>query len=876
MDYVITRQRDIQDVQITRAHRGTECWSDHRLLRSKVRVSISRTARKSKAKLPRNLNCERLKNPDEVVKFNEMMEKEMDKCTITDDVDASWKTLKDALYEKSTEFLGFPKRKNQDWFDESDTEASVLIQQLHQSHLKYINSKNDKKCKQHYLALKSKVQKHLRSMRDSWWETKANELQTAADTNNLKAFYSGLKEVYGPSSKQCSPLLSADGKELLTDENKILERWAEHYSEVLNRKSSADPEVIQSIPQRCKFSELDVPPNISETKDAIKQLLNGKLPGKDKIPGEVYKAGGPHMIKKLVSLYKKIWEKGSVPQDFKDATVISLFKNGKKSVCDNYRGISLLSIAGKILARVILNGVNGKLTDRIYSESQCGFRKGRGTTDMIFCLRQMQEKAREHKSALYMAFIDLSKAFDTVPRSSLWVVLEKMGIPVKMLNIIKSLHEGMQAQVIYGGKISSLFDVSNGTKQGCVLAPFLFALYFAAMLHYALGHGDFGVPISFRTSGGLFNIRRFTAKTKTAIAMVCELLFADDCALVAESMSALQEVVDSFSNACKAFGLTISLKKTEIVYQPPPQSSTSSSQQPPCVIKVNDTKLKVNNKFCYLGSTISEKATLDDEINHRIARASSSFGKLQDRLWKSHNISLLTKIKVYKAVIIPALLYGCETWTPYRRHINTLDAFHMRKLRSICNVSWRDKITNHEILSRCQITGIEAFMMRSQLRWAGHVVRMQDDRLPKAVLYGQLTTTRPMGRPLLRYKDKLKANINLLNLGEKDWEKTALQRSEWRAACYHGVTQFSEERKRRMIEDRQNRKASPSKSTVGTSFVCTVCRRRCKSKAGLKSHMKRHDLRPRPVEPLQSRSCDICSKVCKSRRGLLLHRKVHK
>ena len=114
-----------------------------------------------------------------------------------------------------------------------------------------------------------------------------------------------------------------------------------------------------------------------------------------------------------------IWKQGKVPQDFKDANITKLFKKGKRSICDNYRGISLFVIAGKILARVILNRLNESLLDSICSESQCGFRKGRGTVDMIFSLRQVQEKAREQNKPLYMLFIDLTKAFDTVNRDAL-------------------------------------------------------------------------------------------------------------------------------------------------------------------------------------------------------------------------------------------------------------------------------------------------------------------------------------------------------------------------------------------------------------------------------------------------------------------------
>ena len=881
LDYVITRQRDIKYVRSTRAHCGTECWSDHRLVRSKLKISLSKAPRKTKQKVTKKINCEKLKQHGEATKFSAELDKAVDKCTISNDVEESWKNLRDTIYETSTNLLGFPKRKHQDWFDENDSETSALIDKMHRVHLQYMSDRTNKKKRKKYLSTKHDVQRRLRQLKEKWWQKKAEELQKASDTKNTKEFYRKLKEVYGPKSKAISPLLDTDGETLLVEDDKILQRWVDHYNDVLNRPSTADPNVINSIPQRSIIDELDCCPSAPEVKAALKKLCRGKKPGKDLIPGEVYKEGGPVLIKKLTALLKKIWEQGNVPQDFKDASVISLFKNkGKRTLCDNYRGISLLSVAGKILARIILSRVNRQLTDLVCSESQCGFRKGRGTTDMIFCLRQVQEKAREHNAPLYMAFIDLAKAFDTVPRASLWTVLGKLGIPEKMKKIIISFHDGMMAQVAHGGKISEPFTVDNGTKQGCVLAPLLFALYFAVMLQHALQNKTLGVPICFRDTGGLFNIRRFTAKTKVSTEMLCDLLFADDCALVAHSLQELQELMDGFSSACKAFGLTISTKKTEIVYQPPPHPNPEHPDPPCCEVKVDNVTLKQNYKFQYLGSTITEKATLDEEIQFRIGRASSAFGKLQNRLWSSHHVSLKTKVQVYKAVVLSALLYGSEAWTPYRRQIKLLDAFHMRKLRCICNITWKDKVTNHEILTKCQISGIEAFLMKSQLRWVGHVVRMENNRLPKIMMYGQLERfPRPEGRPLLRFKDKLKSNINTLKLGEKNWESLCLQRSEWRTSFHQSISDFESDRLHRMDVDRRNRKSAPQQSTVGTMFVCPTCDKRCKSNAGLKSHMRSHD-RPTAEDDAdgnqQQATCRICSKVCKNSRGLKVHLRVHK
>ena len=124
-------------------------------------------------------------------------------------------------------------------------------------------------------------------------------------------------------------------------------------------------------------------------------------------------------LDKLQDLFTTCWEKGTLLQDLRDAVIVSLYKNkGEKSDCSNYQGITLLSIAGKILAHVLLNRIIPTIAQENTPESQCGFRSNRGTVDMIFVLRQIQEKCREQNMGLYAAFVDLTKAFDTVSREN--------------------------------------------------------------------------------------------------------------------------------------------------------------------------------------------------------------------------------------------------------------------------------------------------------------------------------------------------------------------------------------------------------------------------------------------------------------------------
>ena len=136
-------------------------------------------------------------------------------------------------------------------------------------------------------------------------------------------------------------------------------------------------------------------------------------------------------------------EVGFVPQPWKDASIVTIYKKGDRTNCGNYRGISLLSIAGKIFARIVLNRLSTHITPEVVPEIQCGFIGNRSTVDMIFCLRQLQEKCIEQDRPLYMVFVDFSKAFDTVGRTGL--LLKKYGCPEKFTTMT-----GMMAKCLRG------------------------------------------------------------------------------------------------------------------------------------------------------------------------------------------------------------------------------------------------------------------------------------------------------------------------------------------------------------------------------------------------------------------------------------------
>ena len=162
-------------------------------------------------------------------------------------------------------------------------------------------------------------------MQNQWFSDKAEEIEVYSSSNNSKEFYKSLQAVYGRQSSSGSPpLLDAKGEHLLTDKEKILERWGEHFENVLNRPSSINLEAIERLPQIDTNADLDLLPTLDEVSKAISSLSNGKAPGSDAIPAEIYASGGPSLVEELLGLYVEMWKQEVLPQEFKDAAITHL------------------------------------------------------------------------------------------------------------------------------------------------------------------------------------------------------------------------------------------------------------------------------------------------------------------------------------------------------------------------------------------------------------------------------------------------------------------------------------------------------------------------------------------------------------------------
>ncbi|KAL7859606.1 hypothetical protein SRHO_G00147530 [Serrasalmus rhombeus] len=267
--------------------------------------------------------------------------------------------------------------------------------------------------------------------------------------------FEGIKKALGPMQSKTARPKTSSGK-VITDKAKQMERWAEHYSEVSSRENFIVTSALDTINPLLIMEELDAEPTQEELSKAINNLACSKAPGNDGIPPDLIRHCKTTLLQPLHNTLCQCWSEGGVVRE-----VCTLYKNkGDRSDSNNYRGISLLSIMAKLYARVLLVCLQ-QLAERIYPESQCGFRAERSTVDMIFSLRQLQEKCREQQKPLYVTFIDLTKAFYLVSRDGLCNILLKIRCPRKLYSMIRSFHGSMKATIQYEGSMSEPFDIKS-------------------------------------------------------------------------------------------------------------------------------------------------------------------------------------------------------------------------------------------------------------------------------------------------------------------------------------------------------------------------------------------------------------------------------
>jgi hypothetical protein len=230
---------------------------------------------------------------------------------------------------------------------------------------------------------------------------------------------------------------------------------------------------------RERVHEEDVHPlTRDEVNSAIDSLKRNKASDEGGMIAEILKCADKNspLREDIFQILDEVWRGRVCPKAWNSAVIIPLLKKGDTSIMDNYRGIALQDIVEKIFALVLYKRLESIVDPQIY-EGQFGFRKGRGTVDAIHMIRQVLESSHEYREPLFICFVDIVKAYDSVDRSILWDALADHHVPVTIIELIKALYYNTTAKVRVGDKYSDPFDLKIGVKQGDILSTLLFNIF---------------------------------------------------------------------------------------------------------------------------------------------------------------------------------------------------------------------------------------------------------------------------------------------------------------------------------------------------------------------------------------------------------------
>jgi Reverse transcriptase (RNA-dependent DNA polymerase) len=331
---------------------------------------------------------------------------------------------------------------------------------------------------------------------------------------------------------------------------------------------------------------------------------------------------------------------------------------------------------------------------------------------------------------VYACFIDYQRAFDNVQHEKLANILKRIGIDDRDLRIIMNLYWNQTASVRVDGENTEEVTIQRGVRQGCVLSPLLFNLYSEEIFREALDGQHEGILVNGEC---LNNIR-----------------YADDTVVFADSLQSLQDMMNRVTKKSEEYGLRLNTAKTKYMV-------ISKEVIPPGRLTVNNKQIERVNKYKYLGTTVGEQWDHSLEIKCRIEQARATFVKMSS-LFRSHDLSVSTKMRVVRCYVFPVLLYGAEAWTLTEASSKKLEAFEMWIYRRMLRISWVQHVTNRDVLRRMdKETEILKTVKIRKLEYLGHIMRnAKRYELPQLVLQGKVLGKRGPGRRRISWLKNLR------------------------------------------------------------------------------------------------------------------------
>ena len=378
--------------------------------------------------------------------------------------------------------------------------------------------------------------------------------------------------------------------------------------------------------------------SISNTLGALK---SGKAPGIDGIPNEFLKYGGDTMVQTLSILFTFISDFEQVPEEWQRGIIKPIHKSGSLYDLDNYRGITLTSNVYKLFSKTLESIVVNYLeSNNILGEYQGAFRKDRRLEDHIFTLHGICSLSKSSRKPLYVAFLDLSKAFDRVWRDGLFANLWNHGIQGKCWRLIRNIYKNVQNKVLFGEFESEWFDQDFGVKQGCTLSPTLFSILMNDLVEM-LKNSNIGVEISSK--------------------IINCLLFADDVVLFANSPGELQELLRISYKFANKWNLRFNSKKSKVMVM---------GKKPRETLKWrlgNETIDETTEyKYMYLGCFINRSLKSNFHVNNYLKdKAENNINYLIRILGEHGDFNRINfGTSLWNSILRPSLTHASAVWMP--------------------------------------------------------------------------------------------------------------------------------------------------------------------------------------------------------------------
>ena len=338
----------------------------------------------------------------------------------------------------------------------------------------------------------------------------------------------------------------------------------------------------------------------------------------------------------VLHLFNFVLNCGIFPDAWSDGLLVPLHKKGNVNVPDNYRGITLLSVLGKLFTRVLNNRLmNWAESYGVLVEAQNGFRPKRGTVDGIFILHNVINKFLDEGNSLYSFFVDYSKAFDFVVHDNLWYKLLSCGVSGKIFNVIRSMYSTIKTKVFSNGIVSDPYFSYLGVRQGECLSPFLFSMYLNDLEEY-LSSPNAGITV------GHFRLLL--------------LLYADDVVVFADNREELQDEIDKLCEYCKRWKLRLNTSKSKVVVFKRGNSRTVHTW------KYGNEEIQNIFTIPYLGVTFSSNGLFTQAQCKLADQANKSLFLLYKKLDSFKDLKPSVAIDLFDKYISPVLSYGSEVW----------------------------------------------------------------------------------------------------------------------------------------------------------------------------------------------------------------------